>query len=278
LIKNIAILYYLKQPLIDLNKIMVNSENQKENTNEIMVKARIKILENKLIKNKEEYKKILTVLYGKNQLEKYKLKELKKEKRKYFNFINYKRLRWHFMKLNTQILYAKLFNVNSKIMNCKFLLDYYKIIILNDYFRKKLEKILKDNWSSSNILILKNGMLTAESQNTKNKIKLNLIKNNKNEKNIDPKLSYINDIYSDIKVISYELVEKNKYFEGLNPARVCIANIFSGPIEIYNEVPRNLPYYKLIQESDLGNFLYDFASDNSYKEENINWLDLIKSL
>jgi hypothetical protein len=65
-----------------------------------------------------------------------------------------------------------------------------------------------------------------------------------------------------------ELVEKNKYFEGLNPGRVCIANIFSGPIEIHNEVPRNLPYYKLIQESDLGNFLYDFASDNSYKEEN----------
>jgi len=65
-----------------------------------------------------------------------------------------------------------------------------------------------------------------------------------------------------------EMIEKNKYFDGINPARVCIANIFSGPIEIHNEVPRNLPYYKLIQESDLGNFLYDFASENSYKEEN----------
>lgn len=67
-----------------------------------------------------------------------------------------------------------------------------------------------------------------------------------------------------------ELVEKNKYFEGINPARICIANIFSGPIEIHNEVPRNVPYYKLLQESDLGNFLYDFASDNSFKEENAN--------
>ncbi|QKZ11125.1 hypothetical protein [Spirosoma sp. KUDC1026] len=66
-----------------------------------------------------------------------------------------------------------------------------------------------------------------------------------------------------------ELVEQNKHFDGLNPARVCIANIFTGPIEIHNEVPRNLPYYKLIQESDLGNFLYDFASENSYKEENV---------
>lgn len=65
-----------------------------------------------------------------------------------------------------------------------------------------------------------------------------------------------------------EMIGKNKYFDGINPARVCIANIFSGPIEIHNEVPRNLPYYKLIQESDLSNFLYDFASENSYKEEN----------
>lgn len=64
-----------------------------------------------------------------------------------------------------------------------------------------------------------------------------------------------------------ELVEKNKYLYGINPARVCMANIFSGPIEIHNEVPRNLPYYKLTQESDLGSFLYDFASENSYTEE-----------
>lgn len=65
-----------------------------------------------------------------------------------------------------------------------------------------------------------------------------------------------------------ELIEKNKYFGGINPARVCIVNIFSGPIKIQNEVPRNLPYYKLLQESDLSNFLYDFASENFYKEEN----------
>jgi hypothetical protein len=72
-----------------------------------------------------------------------------------------------------------------------------------------------------------------------------------------------------------EMIENNKYFDGINPARVCIANIFSGPIEIHNEIPRNLPYYKLIQESDLGNFLYDFASENTFKEEN---LKVFKSL
>lgn len=64
-----------------------------------------------------------------------------------------------------------------------------------------------------------------------------------------------------------ELVEKNKYLDGINSSRVCIANIFSGPIQFHNEVPRNLPYYKLIQESDLANFLYDFASENTYKED-----------
>ena len=72
-----------------------------------------------------------------------------------------------------------------------------------------------------------------------------------------------------------ELVEKNKYLESINPARVCIANIFSGPIEIYNEIPRNLPYYKLIQESSLGNFLYDYASENSYTE---NIADVLKNI
>lgn len=57
-----------------------------------------------------------------------------------------------------------------------------------------------------------------------------------------------------------EIVENNIYLNGaINSSRVCITNIFSGPIEIVNEVPRNLPYYKIVQESDLGKFLYDFS-------------------
>ena len=69
-----------------------------------------------------------------------------------------------------------------------------------------------------------------------------------------------------------ELIEKSKYFDGINPAKICIANVFSGPIEIHNEVPRNLPYYKLIQESNLSNFLYDFASENTFTENIANTL------
>ena len=51
-----------------------------------------------------------------------------------------------------------------------------------------------------------------------------------------------------------------------------VLQIFSGPIEIHNEVPRNLPYYKLIQNQSLGNFLYDYASENSYTENIANVL------
>ncbi|MCH5719901.1 NERD domain-containing protein [Niabella hibiscisoli] len=42
-----------------------------------------------------------------------------------------------------------------------------------------------------------------------------------------------------------ELVENNKYLNGINPARVCIANIFSGPIKIHNEIPGIYPITNL---------------------------------
>lgn len=66
-----------------------------------------------------------------------------------------------------------------------------------------------------------------------------------------------------------EIVENNIYLNGaINSSRVCITNIFSGPIEIVNEVPRNMPYYKIVQESDLGKFLYDFSgSENTFSAE-----------
>lgn len=73
-----------------------------------------------------------------------------------------------------------------------------------------------------------------------------------------------------------EVVENNIYLNGtINPSKVCIINIFSGPIEIVNEVPRSMPYYKIVQESDLGQFLYDFASENTFSFETA---DVIKNL
>lgn len=71
----------------------------------------------------------------------------------------------------------------------------------------------------------------------------------------------------------YEVIEKNIYLNGsINPSRVCIANLFSGPLEIKNEIPGSLRYYKLVQESELAHFLYDFASKNTFTSEIANTL------
>ncbi len=71
----------------------------------------------------------------------------------------------------------------------------------------------------------------------------------------------------------YEVIEKNIYLNGsINPSRVCIANLFSGPLEIKNEIPGSLRYYKIVQESDLAHFLYDFASENTFTAEIANAL------
>ena len=49
--------------------------------------------------------------------------------------------------------------------------------------------------------------------------------------------------------------------------KTCILNIFSGPLSIENSIPKEIPFYKITQEADLGTFLYDYSSDNSYSEE-----------
>ena len=74
----------------------------------------------------------------------------------------------------------------------------------------------------------------------------------------------------------YEVIEKNIYLNGsINPSRVCIANLFSGPLEIKNEIPGSLRYYKIVQESELAKFLYDFASENTFTTEIANALKTI---
>jgi hypothetical protein len=66
----------------------------------------------------------------------------------------------------------------------------------------------------------------------------------------------------------FEIIRNNIVLnDSINPSRVCMANIFTGPIVLNNSIPRALPYYKIVQESDLATFLYDFSSENSYSEE-----------
>ena len=47
------------------------------------------------------------------------------------------------------------------------------------------------------------------------------------------------------------------------------------PLEIKNEIPGSLRYYKIVQESELAKFLYDFASENTFTTEIANALKTI---
>lgn len=65
-----------------------------------------------------------------------------------------------------------------------------------------------------------------------------------------------------------EIVEHNPILRReINPSRVCIANIFSGPLDMANGVPGRYPYYKIVQECEIGQFLYDLNNDNAYTPE-----------
>lgn len=76
--------------------------------------------------------------------------------------------------------------------------------------------------------------------------------------------------------VMYEIIRTNPTLKAnLNPSRTCAINIFSGPINLNREVPGALPYYKIVQESDLFKFLYDFNSKNEYSEETANSLKTI---
>ena len=76
-----------------------------------------------------------------------------------------------------------------------------------------------------------------------------------------------------LQLVSYrnafrEIVEHNPILgQKINPSRVCIANIFSGPLKLSNKVPGKYPYYKIVQESEIGALLYDLNNDNAFDEE-----------
>ena len=76
-----------------------------------------------------------------------------------------------------------------------------------------------------------------------------------------------------LQLVSYrnafrEIVDHNPILgQKINPSRVCIANIFSGPLKLSNKVPGKYPYYKIVQESEIGALLYDLNNDNAFDEE-----------
>jgi hypothetical protein len=76
--------------------------------------------------------------------------------------------------------------------------------------------------------------------------------------------------------VMYEVIEKNIILHSnLDPSRICAVNLFSGPVELNRKIPGNLPYYKITQESDFYNFLYDYNSRNSFTKESADALNAI---
>lgn len=61
----------------------------------------------------------------------------------------------------------------------------------------------------------------------------------------------------------------------IQDSKTCALNIFSGPLIIENSIPKEIPFYKITQESDLGTLLYDYSSDNTYTKETANVLSRI---
>ena len=65
-----------------------------------------------------------------------------------------------------------------------------------------------------------------------------------------------------------EIVSSELNLSGsINQYKTCALNIFSGPLTITNSIPREKPYYKIVQESDLGTMLYDYSSENTYSKD-----------
>lgn len=58
----------------------------------------------------------------------------------------------------------------------------------------------------------------------------------------------------------------------IDPSRVGAVNLFSGPIKLNRDTPRNIPYYIISQESEFSNFLYDYNSPNTFSDESANAL------
>lgn len=62
------------------------------------------------------------------------------------------------------------------------------------------------------------------------------------------------------ELIKSNLVLKSK----IDHRRVSIANIFRSPIKLNRETPKSIPYYRITQESNFQEFLYDYSSPTKF--------------
>lgn len=65
-----------------------------------------------------------------------------------------------------------------------------------------------------------------------------------------------------------ELIKSNLVLSGkVDHIKVCSVNLFSGAIQLNKPTPRDMPYYRITQESDFHSFLYDYASPIKFRED-----------
>lgn len=76
--------------------------------------------------------------------------------------------------------------------------------------------------------------------------------------------------------VMYEIINNDVILNSsIDPSRVAAVNLFSGPIQLNRETPRNVPFYIITQESEFPNFLYDYNSPNTFSEDSANALKQI---
>ena len=95
----------------------------------------------------------------------------------------------------------------------------------------------------------------AESETDKSRV---LIKAGTSFINPFKQLVYYRNAFEEI--VSNELNLRGKIQE----KRTCALNIFSGPIQLINDIPKELPFYKIVEEKNLGTMLYDYSSTNHF--------------
>ena len=73
---------------------------------------------------------------------------------------------------------------------------------------------------------------------------------------------------------AFKEIVKNELQLGrfIQESKTCAINVFSGPLIVENSIPKEIPFYKIIQESDFATFLYDYSSDNTYSKDAANVL------
>ena len=139
LTKNLALSYYLRQPLLDLNEIFCEVDSDKENNNETMNILRSNLVNfEKLVKNQEEYEKIKHI-ENSNEFTTTSLK------RRFFPTICV--IRYKILMLKLKFAISKELKNSNMYISCliknetDLRISYLKHLILYSHYEKKIDRL-----------------------------------------------------------------------------------------------------------------------------------------